>query len=159
MPRTAAVLSMSLDDLQRVIRDRQRALAKLERQRAKVQRKLDVVERQIAAVTGSSSGGRRGRPSGRPRNDGSLSEAIARVLAGAGGPMKIRDIAEKVQAGGYRSSSANFRGVVNQALFKDKRFKSAGRGLYQMDGMDGAAHARAGRRGKTRRQGNRKKGS
>jgi hypothetical protein len=30
-----------------------------------------------------------------------------------------------VVAGGYRSNIANFKGIVNQALIKDKRFVSA----------------------------------
>ena len=80
MARTAAVLSMSLDDLQRVIRDRQRALGKLERKRAKLQRKLDDMDLQIAHVAGSAR--RSGRGS-RPRNEMSLSEAIATVHAWA----------------------------------------------------------------------------
>ena len=33
---------------------------------------------------------------------------------------------------GYRSNSANFRSIVNQTLIKDKRFGSAGRGVYQL---------------------------
>jgi hypothetical protein len=46
--------------------------------------------------------------------------------------MKVGDIADAVQSKGYRSNSANFRGIVNQALIKDKRFGAASRGLYQL---------------------------
>jgi hypothetical protein len=130
MPRTASLQGLSLADLQRAIRDRQRAVSRLERKRAKLLRKLDDLERRIAAVTGS---GRVGR-GGRRRNATSLPEAIAQVLSQAAGPMNVGDIAEKVQASGYRSGSANFRAIVNQALIKDKRFMSASRGMYQMDG-------------------------
>ena len=44
----------------------------------------------------------------------------------------VARIAEAVQRGGYRSNSANFRAIVNQTLIKDKRFGSAGRGMYQL---------------------------
>ena len=153
MPRPSAVLSMSLDDLQRVIRDRQRALAKLERKRAKLQRKLDDLDRHIAHVSGSARGGR----GSRPRNEMSLSEAIAQVLGRAGGALRVRDIAEKVQALGYRSGSANFRGMVNIALIKEKRFKSAGRGVYQLDGATAGVRKRGNGKRKTRRKAKRKK--
>ena len=39
---------------------------------------------------------------------------------------------QKVQAAGYRSGSANFRGIINQTLIKDKRFGKAERGMYQL---------------------------
>jgi hypothetical protein len=42
-----------------------------------------------------------------------------------------------VQAGGYRSGSANFRTIVNQRLITEKRFKNAGRGMYLLDGTAG----------------------
>ena len=57
---------------------------------------------------------------------------IEGVLGKSGKSMKVGDIAEAVQGGGYRTNSANFRGIVNQTLIKDKRFTSAGRGVYQM---------------------------
>ena len=40
---------------------------------------------------------------------------------------------EAVKANGYRSSSDNFRGIVNQTLIKEKkRFTAPSRGLYQL---------------------------
>ena len=39
---------------------------------------------------------------------------------------------EAVEKTGYRSSSANFRGIVNQTLNKDKRVVASERGLYQI---------------------------
>ena len=41
-------------------------------------------------------------------------------------------IADGVLSTGYRSNSANFKGIVNQALIKDKRFGQAERGVYQL---------------------------
>jgi hypothetical protein len=49
-----------------------------------------------------------------------------------GKPMRVGDITDAVHNAGYRSSSANFRGIVNQTLIKDKRFVAPERGLYQL---------------------------
>ena len=137
MARTRLDPTISLADLERIVRDRRRALSKLERQRSRWQKKLDAVERRIAALAGSARGGR----GSRPRNEMSLTEAIEQVLAQAGGAMNVGEIAEKVQAGGYRSGSANFRTIVNQRLVSEKRFKSAGRGVYQLDSAAAVAPA------------------
>jgi hypothetical protein len=109
---------------------------KLEKERGKVLRKLDSLDSRIGAL-GGNGGGRRGRGAGsgggtRVRNEKSLTEMIEGVLGKSAKPMKVGDIADAVQKGGYRTNSANFRGIVNQTLIKDKRFGSAGRGLYQM---------------------------
>ena len=43
------------------------------------------------------------------------------------------DIVDGVLGSGYRSSSANFRGIVNQTLIKEKKkFTSPSRGMYQL---------------------------
>src|SRR3712207_8218784 len=53
-----------------------------------------------------------------------------------GKTMSVGEIVEAVERSGYRSNSANFRGIVNQTLIKDKRFQQAGRGQYQLKGGD-----------------------
>jgi len=37
-----------------------------------------------------------------------------------------------VLAGGYRSTSPQFKAIVNQTLIKEKRFVSAARGIYRL---------------------------
>jgi hypothetical protein len=81
--------------------------------------------------------GRRGRRvaaggGGRVRNEKSLNDMISGVLTKAGKPMSVGDITDAVRAGGYKSNSANFRSIVNQALIKDKRFASSERGMYHL---------------------------
>jgi hypothetical protein len=110
---------------------------KLERERNKVARRLQQLDSRIHALGGNGSGrgGRGGAGGGagsRVRNEKSLVEMLEGVLGKSNKPMKVGDIADAVQSGGYRTNSANFRGIVNQTLIKDKRFTSAGRGLYQM---------------------------
>jgi hypothetical protein len=132
MPRNGAVSHLSLAELERMLRGRQRELIKLQKRRSRIQKKLDRLDAQIATI-GGSSGRHNGSGAGRrARNEVKLPDAIARVLENAGGPMRVPEIADKVRARGYESNSANFKGIVNQALIKDKRFASAGRGVYQM---------------------------
>jgi len=128
---------LSLTDLEKVIRARRTQLGRLEKRRATLLRRVDALDAQISAMGGSGAGrGRRGRlgtrGAARPQNEQSLPEAIHDVLAKAKAPVRVGDVADRVRAGGYRSSSANFRSIVNQALIKDARFASAGRGLYQL---------------------------
>src|SRR5437763_4818452 len=98
-PATAA---FNIAQLERILHDRRTDLNRLERQRSELQRKLDGVERQI----GKLNGGLRGRPrggggGGRARNEHSLVEVIESVMRG-GKPMRVGDIVDAVQAGGYR---------------------------------------------------------
>jgi len=131
MPRPRTRSDLTISELENILERRRQRLAGLERERSRAARRLDQIDREIASVGGNGAGRMRGGGR-RIRNEKSLNEAIADVLKGASGPMKVGDIVDKVQAGGYRSNSANFRGIVNQTLIKDKRFNSASRGLYQM---------------------------
>jgi hypothetical protein len=133
MPRTSLLSRLSVENLKRLIDDRERDLKRLLKQRAKLEKQLRAIDRMIATVAGDGVVGQaRGMGSGRRRNSETLPAVIARVLEKAGQPMKVGDIAQQVERAGYQSSSANFRGIVNQALVKDKRFISPARGLYSV---------------------------
>ena len=142
MARPASGTNLTIAQLQRVLNDKQSELNKLHRQRANLQRRMDLIDRQIERL-GGSVGGRRGGGRGtRARNDQSLVEVIESVMRGSGKPMRVGEIVDAVQAGGYRSNSANFRGIVNQTLIKErKRFGQVERGLYQLKGGGGEAKA------------------
>lgn len=123
MARTTSDLSIA--ELQRLLNSRQRQVEKLQRKRQKLQKRIDAVDAQIVELGGSTTGTAR-----RVRNTISLDEAIHQVLEKAGKPLPVGDIMQQVQKLGYRSSSANFRGIVNQTLIKDKRFAATARGVY-----------------------------
>jgi hypothetical protein len=129
MPRPSTGTNLSLADLQHIMESRRTELTKLRRERQELQRELDRVDRQIFKIEGS--GGRRGG-NGRVRNEQSLNDTIDQVLRSSGKPMKVGDIMEGVLKTGYRSNSANFRGIINQTLIKDKRFTAPERGMYQL---------------------------
>jgi len=127
MPRPSNGSNLSLAAIQSILDSRREELNKFKKQRKDLQRKLDGLDRQIERIEG---GGRSG--SGRARNAMSLIETLEQVLRENGKPMKVGDIVDAVKAAGYRSSSDNFRGIVNQTLIKDARFTAPARGTYQM---------------------------
>ena len=130
MPRGSNGVNLSLDQLERMLNQRRRELSRLTRKRATAQRRLEDIDDKIRRLGGSAismrGGGRRAR------NDQSLVEVIHSVLQKAGRPLRVSAIADAANAAGYRSSSANFRGIVNQMLIKDPRFTSQNRGFYQL---------------------------
>ena len=121
--------SMSITELERLLNKRRTQIGRLMRRRNTVQKRLDAIDEKIRRAGGSVRGGRGG--GGRARNDRSLADVIHDVLTKKGEAMKVQAIADAVESTGYRSNSANFRGIVNQMLIKDKRFTSPGRGFYQ----------------------------
>lgn len=132
MARTRSTVDFSLAQLERLVRTRRTEMIRLTRQRDKLQKRLDDLNDRISEIAGGMGGRAAGGGGSRARNEISLQDAIHQVLSKASGPMGVGDIMEKVRAAGYRSNSANFRGIVNQTLIKDKRFSSAARGMYQL---------------------------
>jgi hypothetical protein len=133
MPRGSSK-ELTIPELERLLEARRSSVAKLQKKRAVLQSKLDELDHQIATVGGGGAvaGAAPSRTAGgRVRNTASLGDSIAALIEGKG-PMTVGDILDGVLAGGYRSGSSNFRGIVNQTLIKDKRFHSAGRGSYVM---------------------------
>ena len=61
--------------------------------------------------------GRKAR-GGRAKNDGSMSDALAKVLTGK--TMSIADAGEAVWKAGYKTGSKHFRTMVNIALLNKK---------------------------------------
>ncbi len=133
MARPASGNNFNIAQLERVLQEKRAELDKLLRQRSELQKKMNQLDRQIERVEGGMNGARRGGGGGgRVRNERSLHDTIEAVMREAGAPMKVNDIMEGVLASGYRSGSANFRGIVNQTLIKDKRFGQVERGVYEL---------------------------
>src|SRR5690242_15909975 len=129
MARASTTDGLSLAQIERLLRKRRTEIARLTRKRDRLQSRLDAVNQQLAAVSGGPGGA--GGAHSRARNEVSLQDTLVQVM-GKGGPMSVSDILDGVLATGYRSHSANFRGIVNQTLIKDKRFNAVRRGVYQM---------------------------
>ena len=127
MARPSSTSAMTIAQLENVLNTRRAQLNQLVKERSKAQQKLDVIERQIARLAGRSMA-----TGGRVRNEASLVQTMENLLKNAGKPMPVGEITNAVLKGGYKTNSANFRGIVNQTLIKEKQFASAGRGLYQL---------------------------
>jgi septal ring factor EnvC (AmiA/AmiB activator) len=136
MARPNTGLNFNIAQLERILNDRRSEVSRLERQRAELQRKLDGLDRHIVKLNGGLRGmrGRLGAAGGggRARNARSLVETLEEVMRANGKPMRVGDIVDAVTATGYRSNSANFRGIINQTLIKDKRFGQVERGVYEL---------------------------
>jgi hypothetical protein len=143
MARPASGTNLSIAQLQRMMNEKKSQLDKLYRQRNDLQKRMGQIDKQIERVGGGVNGlrglgrgmaGGGGGPGSRPRNERSLLDVIEGVLRDNGKPMKVGDIMDRVLATGYRSGSANFRGIINQTLIKDKRFGQVERGTYELKG-------------------------
>jgi hypothetical protein len=122
---------MSIAQLEQVLAGRKAELNEKQKEHSRLVARLQQLEADIRQLGGSAGRRGRGGAGSRARNEKSLLETLEDVLK-TGKPMKVGDIAEAAQKTGYRSNSANFRSIVNQTLIKDKRFSSAGRGVYQL---------------------------
>lgn len=135
--RSAGLSRLSLSQLQREMDRRAAGVARLEKRRAKLLDELAQVEHEIAQAGGVITRGgarvagvtRRGTPRKRPKNATNLVEALHRTLKGR--TLSVTDVAEAVQKGGYKTTSPNFRTIVNQALITHKKlFRKISRGKY-----------------------------
>lgn len=139
----------SAGELQAELQRRSRDLAMLESKRDELLSKVEGIDAEIAAINGAlgvSTTAPRGRRSAgrakagagirvtrmaggrRPRNDSSLEVALANTLKGK--TMGVSEVAEAVQQAGYKTTSPNFRTIVNQTLIKSDLIKKIGRGQY-----------------------------
>ena len=133
MARPVNALNLSIAELQRALSGKKVELDKLMKKRSQLQKKVDLVDRQIERL-GGPAGAKGGGGGTRVRNERSLLEIMEELMRNAGKPMKVGDILDGVLASGYRSGSANFRGIINQSLIKDKRFGAVERGVYELKG-------------------------
>jgi hypothetical protein len=137
MARPSALDNMNIGQLQQLLLTRKNEVSKLHKQRADLTKKLAKIDQKLGRIDGAIAG--RGRPPliavGRKRakNPKSLADMIHDALSKNGKPSSVGDIMDAVQDAGYHTTSASFRGIVNQTLIKDKRFTSSGeRGMYQL---------------------------
>lgn len=122
---------------------RSQALGHLQQQRDRLMAAIGEIDRTLADFGAAPTGGamrRRGpgRPPGkaaapgtrrRARNEMNLVEALAQTLKGK--TMGVSEVSEEVQKNGYKTTSPNFRTIVNQALISNpKVFKKIARGQY-----------------------------
>lgn len=148
--RTTKLAKMSTAALEKELARRERLLGELLDKRDRLLGQLGALDAEIAnCESAGSSGAKRGRPaksmrgrpgrasagrragSGRkrPRNTSNLVEALAKTLKSK--TMSVTDVSEAVQKNGYKTTSPNFRTIVNQTLLGNKKtFRKVSRGQY-----------------------------
>lgn len=152
--RSSGARSLSGVSVEALRAELDRRLGDLEARRSDLTAELEEVEEEIASIGASvgvgtkqrsTGGARRGRPRSkprkktaaggrrgggrRPRNDMNLVDALSGVLKNK--TLGVTEMSEAVQKAGYKTSSPNFRTIVNQTLIKNPdRFKRVARGQY-----------------------------
>lgn len=126
--KSASLSNISTAELHREMAVRQRKVDRLNARREKLLGHLDYVQAELASMGAlTASGGVRSRP----KNDQTLVEAISDLIDGK--TLSVTEIAEQVVKRGYKTTAANFRTIVNQALIREtKIFKKVARGQYTL---------------------------
>ena len=142
--RKTKLSAVSTDQLQAELVRRERAAEALVSTRDRLLAELDSIESELAQH-GFSSGVRPRAKSGRPRRAMGGGRGRGRRGGGSGGKslvdslhavlqgqtMGVSEVAGAVQRAGYKTSSPNFRTIVNAALLGNTNlFKKVARGQY-----------------------------
>ncbi len=125
-----ALAGLTISRLESMLNQQRSKKKELLKERNRIQAQLEKLDRQIASLDGA---GGSVSSSGRARNAMSLVATLESVLEKNPKGMAVSDILAAVQAAGYKSSSPNFRGIINQTLIKErKKFASVSRGVYAL---------------------------
>ncbi len=122
----SSVAGASMHELQAELRVRERSITRLQSRRSKLYEQISTIDAELSQLGVLSSSGSVLR---RPKNDMNLVDSIAKMLDGK--TMSVTEISEQVIKAGYKTTAANFRTIVNQALIREKKvFKKISRGQY-----------------------------
>jgi hypothetical protein len=125
---------VSVDEIERELARRRTVASQLEAKRTRLLGKLAELELEIRGHGGGDVAvpdGGRGRNWGRARGGRAttLTHALVSVLKGKA--MSVTEMAEAVKKAGYKTTSANFRTIVNAAVTREgKLFRRVGHGVY-----------------------------
>ena len=117
-----SVKDLSVSALERMLAHKRNQLDRLTRRREVLERQLSKVDRQIGQIGGRDGNGisvRKVRR--RPRNAKSLMEVINEVLNKHKTGLSLADLSTKILATGYKSHSTDFKNVVYQSLYNNRK--------------------------------------
>jgi hypothetical protein len=118
---------MNIADLRQEIERRQKLLPKLIAQRDALSREIT----ELQSLATPEAAPKKTRRRHRAKNKVGLADALAGFMKGKA-KVTIGKAMEGVLAAGYKTTSKDFRKVVNKTLLKDKRFKSVARGEFTL---------------------------
>jgi hypothetical protein len=126
---------LNIADLRQEIERRQKLLPKLIAQRDALSREITELQGLAAPEAGKAAKPevvpKKTRRRRRAKNKVGLADALAGFLKGKK-KVAIGEAMEGVLAAGYKTTSKEFRKVVNKTLLTDKRFKKIGRGVFTL---------------------------
>jgi len=73
-----------------------------------------------------------GRPKRRRQGKGTLRDAVSKILAGAGKPLRAPEIVAQLKASGYKTKSKDPVSMISATLAQTKDFRRVSRGLYTL---------------------------
>lgn len=143
----SALAKMTIGQLQAEVVRRQKNLSRLRKKRAGLVKQLDGIAKEIAEAIGKARKKQvkkvpAKRKVKRAKNKMSLVEALAGVLKGKSG-VAITEAVAGVLAAGYKSTSKEFKLIVNQTLSKSPKFRKVARGVYALQGEHKTAGKKA----------------
>ncbi len=132
--RRSGLARLSIAELRAELAQRERHVKQLQGRRDRLLDQLAALDKEMATADGKHAAvrTRRQRPGQvgrRHRNKMNLVDALRKVLANK--TMLVSEATEAVQRAGYKTSSANFRTIVNQSLLANRKvFRKVARGQY-----------------------------
>ena len=132
--RRSGLARLSIAELRAELAQRERHVKQLQGRRDQLLDQLAALDNEIATADGKRAAvrtrrQRQGQAGRRQRNKMNLVDALRKVLGNK--TMSVSDAAEAVQRAGYKTSSANFRTIVNQSLLANRKvFRKVSRGQY-----------------------------
>jgi len=107
---------LTVAQLERILLRKKTTLENLLRQRTQLQKKLAQVERRIVEI-GGGEGTKPRTPRRRPKNSKTLLVAVTEMLSQHKKGLTLRDLASRLLASGYKTSSTNFQNTLYQCLY------------------------------------------
>jgi len=121
--------------LEKILLKRKTKLEVLIQKRTRLRKKLAQLEKQIVAIGGvAGEAGKARRPRRRPRNAKTLIVAVSEMLAQHKKGLTLRELANKLLATGYKTTSTNFQNTLYQCLYhnSDKLVHDAKNHTYRL---------------------------
>ncbi|MGQ0635287.1 MAG: hypothetical protein ACT4QC_11800 [Planctomycetaceae bacterium] len=108
---------LSVLELERLLGRQRQRLRKLMVRRERLKKELARIEIEIASVGGPFRESRSSRR--RPKNKTTLLQAVIGVLGQHKKGLPLRELADKVRSGGYKTISANFENTIYQVIYNN----------------------------------------
>lgn len=119
-----SVQELSVADLERLLRERRVRLERLLKRKSRLEKELSEINDQISSLQGAGTlpGGLR-KGVRRPRNAKPLHRVVLEILAGNKKGYGLSELAERVLATGYKTSSSDFKNVLYQCLYNSPQIE------------------------------------